>query len=172
MTSDADHSGPRLTHLPWVRVVACAAGVLLAYYAVPVRWTGDRLVPSLLLTLVGVVLLAWAITGLVRRQLGGIRRVDLPSLVTLLTLVLAVFSLGYYALETARPEQFSDLATRTDALYFTLQVLTTVGLGDINPEGQVARGLVALQMVFDLVFVAAAGSLLMGLLRERASGRT
>ncbi len=48
-----------------------------------------------------------------------------------------------------------------------MQLLTTVGLGDVSAQGQVARTLVMVQMAFDLVFVAAAGSLLAGSIRER-----
>lgn len=153
----------------WMRVLVSGAGVLLAFYAVPVRWTtGDRLVLALAQTALGVGLLAWAIIGQLKRRFAG-HHTDLPFLATLLTLVLAVFSLGYFALESARPGEMADLTTRTDALYFTLQVLTTVGLGDIHASGQAARLLVSAQMAFDLVFVAAAGSVLAGMVREGAA---
>lgn len=63
----------------------------------------------------------------------------------------------------------ADLETRTDSLYFTLQVLTTVGLGDVHAVGQTARAMVTVQMAFDLVFVAAGGSLLASVVRSRMS---
>ena len=154
--------------MPWVRVVVSALGVLLAYYAMPVAWS-DRAVVPLLQTIVGIALLGWAIWGQVRRQLSGSADVDLPTLLTLLLLVMAVFAWGYFALEQSRPGQMADLATRTDSLYFTLQVLTTVGLGDVHAVGQTARALVIGQMVFDLVFVAAAGSVLVSAIRTRLS---
>ena len=65
---------------------------------------------------------------------------------------------------------YRDLETRTDSLYFTLQVLSTVGLGDVHAVGQTARALVTLQMAFDLVFIAAAGSVIASSVRSRFSG--
>jgi hypothetical protein len=41
--------------------------------------------------------------------------------------------------------------TRTDALYFTVTVFTTVGFGDIVATTQVARLVVTVQMILDLV---------------------
>lgn len=41
--------------------------------------------------------------------------------------------------------------TRTDSLYFTVTVFTTVGFGDVTATSAIARGLVTVQMVLDLV---------------------
>jgi voltage-gated potassium channel len=41
--------------------------------------------------------------------------------------------------------------TRTDALYFTVTVFTTVGFGDIVATTQLARLVVTVQMILDLV---------------------
>ena len=82
-----------------------------------------------------------------------------------------MFALGYFLLELARPEQIVGLTTRTDALYFTLSTLTTVGFGDVYADGQIARALVSVQMVFDVVFVAAGVALLTGRLRGAVVSR-
>jgi hypothetical protein len=62
----------------------------------------------------------------------------------------------------------SGISTRTDALYFTVATLTTVGYGDVHAQGQIARSLVTLQLLFDVVFVGAAVSTLLRSLRLRA----
>lgn len=142
----------------FVRPVASLVGLLLFYYSVPLDWTVAAPRLAVLLTVVGAAVLGWAITAQVLHHVRGSTPVGLPSLVMLLLLVLVVFALGYLALETARPGQFEDLHTRTDSLYFTMQVLTTVGLGDVHAVGQTARALVTGQMAFDLVFVGAAVS--------------
>ena len=85
--------------------------------------------------------------------------------------VVPLFSLGYYGIEQGDASQFADLATKTDALYFTLSTLATVGFGDVHATGQLARALVSLQIVFDLVFVAALISVLTTQLRARAAAR-
>ena len=46
------------------------------------------------------------------------------------------------------------METKTDALYFTMSTLATVGFGDVHATGQLARLLVTIQIAFNLVFVA------------------
>jgi hypothetical protein len=79
-----------------------------------------------------------------------------------------VFALGFYALEEHSPEQIRGMNTRTDALYFTVSTLATVGFGDVHAVGQLARGLVILQLVFNVTFVGALVSTVAQSLRNRA----
>ncbi len=152
---------------PWTRPLVSTVGLVVAYYAVPIGQTGERLGLQMLLVLGAVGALAWAITGQVRRHLRGDPQARLASLATLLVLVVVVFALGYVTLARARPEQIPGLTNRTDGLYFTISTLTTVGFGDVHAEGQLARALVTLQMVFDVVFVAAGAATLSTGLRAR-----
>ena len=64
-----------------------------------------------------------------------------------------------YVVATVRPGEFEGLATRIDALYFALTTLFTVGYGDIHPVGQLARGLVSVQMILNVGVLALAGGL-------------
>jgi voltage-gated potassium channel len=154
----------------WVRPLVSMAGVVLVFYAIPVgsQESGWRTAFSVLLTLVGVVVLAWAIVGQVRRQVTHSADENLHSLLMLFGLVVVVFAFGYYLLEEHSSGQFAGLVTRTDALYFTLSTMTTVGFGDVHAQGQIARSLVTLQLLFDVVFVAALVSTVAGTLRGRA----
>jgi hypothetical protein len=147
----------RLRRPSWLRHVLSVAGLLFIYYAVPLGSFGltESTVLSVVLTLLGVGLLGWAITGQVRRQLAMDPDAHLQSLIMLLELVVVFFAAGYFLLELSAPGQIADLHTRTDSLYFTLSTLTTVGFGDVHAVGQVARVLVIVQLVFDVVFVAA-----------------
>lgn len=80
-----------------------------------------------------------------------------------------IFSLGYYLLAVQQPEQFSGLSTRLDALYFSMTTMSTVGYGDIHAQGQLARLLVTVQLVFNLVFVASLVSLIQDQIRQRGA---
>jgi voltage-gated potassium channel len=152
-----------------VRVLLGVCGMLIIFYTVPVsaQESTGRVAISVLLTLIGVAALAWAIVEQVRRQLHN-RSEDIHTLLMLLPLVAMVFALGFFVLEEHSPGQLSGVSTRTDALYFTLSTLTTVGYGDVHAEGQLARGMVILQLVFNAVFVAAAVSTVVGTFRSRA----
>ena len=52
-------------------------------------------------------------------------------------------------------DQIDGLETRTDALYFTLSTMATVGFGDVHAVGQLARVTVSFMIVFNIVVVAA-----------------
>ena len=67
-------------------------------------------------------------------------RLDVLALVVFV--VVPLFALGYYALEQGDAGQFAEMATKTDALYFTMSTLGTVGFGDVHATGQLARVLV------------------------------
>lgn len=153
-----------------VRVTVTVLGILIAYYSMPFRVTGGRLALDVLLTMAGVVAMAWAITTQVRRQ-SDQRGTEPASLAVVVSLVIGLFAAGYYLIEQSQPGQFQGLATRTDSLYFTLTTLTTVGYGDVHASGQVARALVIVQQVFDVVFVAALISTYAGPLRPAARPR-
>lgn len=77
----------------------------------------------------------------------------------LMCLAVLVFSSGYYAL-AQQPGQFTGLRTRVDALYFTVVTLATVGYGDITPNGQEARMVTVVQILYTLVFLTAAATAL------------
>ena len=73
---------------------------------------------------------------------------------TLVFVLLVVsFSLVYYTLQHHKTAQFADLNTKLDSVYFVVSTLATVGFGDVHATGQLARGLVTLQIVFDFAFL-------------------
>jgi voltage-gated potassium channel len=159
---------------PWRRVLHSAGSlvaVIAIYYALPVG--EDRSAHAqafaVAVLVVGTAVLGWLIVRQVRRQLQAhdAAAVRIQSLVTFLYTVVVLFALGYFMLARADAGEFSDLDTKTDALYFTMSTLATVGFGDVHATGQLARVLVTVQIAFDLVFVAALASMIGGQLRRR-----
>jgi voltage-gated potassium channel len=113
----------------------------------------------------GVLILLAVIRLLRAGEAGRVR-----GLILLLTLTVFFFSWADKSVATM-PGQFDDLHTRTDALYFNVSTLATVGFGDVHPVGQLARAAVTLQIVFNLVFLGIAVSMITGFFRTRARGR-
>ena len=158
------------------RAVLALTGVVVAYYAIPVgeipsSW--DILFASLGL-LAGLSVLVWVTVRQLRvmeSYQAGDPSVRLDVLALVMFVVVPLFALGYYALEQGDPDQFAEMATKTDSLYFTMSTLGTVGFGDVHATGQLARVLVTIQIVFDLVFVAALVSVLTTQFRARAAER-
>jgi voltage-gated potassium channel len=158
------------------RGALAVGGVLVAYYAVPV---GEM--PSswgILFAAGGVLAGLGVLVWVALRQLRVLARyetghpgVRLDVLVLLVVVVVPLFALGYYAIERGDSSQFAELETKTDALYFTMSTLATVGFGDVHAAGELARALVTVQIAFDVVFVAALVSVLTAQLRARAAER-
>jgi len=78
------------------------------------------------------------------------------SLLTALYVLILVFAVVYDRMASMSPDQFSGISSRTDALYFTVTVVSTVGFGDIHAAGSAARLLVTAQMLINLVYVGTA----------------
>jgi voltage-gated potassium channel len=149
--------------------------VLAVYYAAPIGEapSARRLAIGLVIVLAGLCALAWLIVVQIRRQLRA-RDVDVRvyGLLVLLYLVVVVFAAGYLLLARSAEGQFAELETKTDALYFTVSTLATVGFGDVHAVGQLARAIVIGQIVFDFVFVAAlVGSVTSGMRRRAEAQR-
>jgi voltage-gated potassium channel len=141
----------------WARPFWTFGGLLVAYYAFPLKWRADSVVADGLSLLVTVGALA-LVGAVMVKELGSVRR-GLPGrsvrvLAMLLILLVMAASLTFFLLDQIRPDEVVGLDTRTDALYFTLSTMTTVGYGDVHAEGQIARALVCVMIVFNVVVVA------------------
>jgi hypothetical protein len=140
----------------WTRPLLSSLGLLVAYYAFPFGLgVGPAAALGLLLTAAGLGLLVWMMVA----EVGHLRRGEATrssqALSMLLMLLVMGFSLAFFLLNHVRPDEVAGLDTRTDALYFTLSTMATVGYGDVHAEGQVARGLVSGLIVFNVVVVTA-----------------
>jgi voltage-gated potassium channel len=152
------------------------AAIVALYYAVPLEFPPSprSITLTVLALLASLATLIWLLFRQARRLVHappGDESVRLETLVLLVFVVVPLFAFGYFALQEADPDQFAELDTKTDALYFATSTIATVGFGDVHATGQIARVLVTIQMAFDLVFVAAAATMLTTQIRERAERR-
>jgi voltage-gated potassium channel len=150
-----------------LRVLLVLAVMVVLYYRLPFDRTGlhrfNR--ADAAFALFGIVGLAALITWQARSLLTGGRAVRIENLAILLAVIVLFFSILYLRLA----DQFSGLSTKTDALYFTMATIGTVGFGDVHASGQTARALVTIQMAFDLVYVAALANVFAQAARARAT---
>jgi hypothetical protein len=149
-----------------LRLVALVAGLLILYFALPLR--GERWWIGAVLGLAAVVAIAPFTLRRVLRVRGSTRPlVDaIEALVLLVVLLVLGFASVYFAVDR-NGGQFEGLETRLDAMYFTVVTLGTVGFGDIHPTGQFARGVVTVQILLDFSLVALSVRVLMAAARER-----
>lgn len=122
---------------------------------------------------IGIVLLAVAqIHRLVRSPPEAEQHTPrLVGVLSLICIATCFFALAYYLLATNDPSQFDGLRTRTDALYYSVVTLATVGYGDVHAAGQAARLATTVQVAFNLVVIGALLAIASALLAERLRDR-
>ena len=148
----------------------CGGATLTLYYAVPllprthqaVWW---RLISGLVLF--GVVL-AEELNAILRHH-RPMRRAFI-ALAVVLPIFVVTFAWIYVTIADSNPAAFGDRLTRTQALYFTMSVLSTVGFGDITPHTDSARLVVTIQMVSDFIVLAVVVRLILDV-ASRATAR-
>jgi hypothetical protein len=75
-------------------------------------------------------------------------------------------------MERASAANFTQPLTRTDALYFSVTVFTTVGFGDIAAKSETARVALIVQMLGDLALLGAGARVLLGAVRRGRERRS
>ena len=85
---------------------------------------------------------------------------------------LLLFASTYFVMERASAASFTEPLTRTDALYFSVTVFSTVGFGDIAAKSEPARIVLIVQMLGDLALLGAGARLLLGAVRRGKERRS
>lgn len=138
----------------------------VAFYVVPLRfdrvdpWTVGRLFIALLM--LGLLVVLFRAQGRWSSRQQSQDYVRIQWLLTALYALVLLFALTYAAVAVQVPGQFAGLENRTDALYFSVTLVATVGFGDIHPVGGAARLLATAHMVFNLVYLGTAIRMLVG----------
>ena len=153
-----------------VRAVLRAAGSTIAlvaiYYLLPLdrssTWVAVTMLVIGLVLLIGLV--AFQVRWIVTSPFPGLRGVE--ALATSIPLFLLLFASAYVVMDTISASNFTEPLTRTDALYFTVTVFSTVGFGDITAKTEAARLVVTGQMIADLVVIGLAVKVIVGAVKR------
>ena len=126
------------------RAVLRAAGSTIAlvaiYYLLPLDHSSEWFaVTMLVIGLVALIaLVAFQVRWIVTSPFPGLRGVE--ALAISIPLFLLLFASTYVVMDTISASNFTEPLTRTDALYFTVTVFSTVGFGDIGQDRGGATG--------------------------------
>jgi voltage-gated potassium channel len=156
----------RRVALALLRASLTATVLVVLYYAVPLSGAMDASAVALLLgglLLFGVVI-SWQIRAILESSYPALRAVE--ALASAIPLFLLLFALVYFKMADLQAQAFSEPLSRTDALYFTITVFSTVGFGDITPVTQPARVVTMVQMLGDLVVVGLVLRVMLGAVKE------
>ncbi len=156
-----------------VRSILVALLIVVAYYTLPLDRPADV---GLIILVVGLLVLAGILTWQIRMIVGSPfpRLRAFETLVVGIPLLLVVFASVYFLIDKAQVDSFTQALTKTDAMYFTVTVFSTVGFGDITAKSELARTLVTLQMLFNLAVFGLVAKLIFGAveigLQRRSTG--
>ncbi len=139
--------------------------LVVVYYELPFRsWNGNTALRFLAALLIFIGVTAWQVKTITGSRYPALKAAQALGLI--FPLYLLVFATTYYAMERASAANFSQPLTKTDALYFTVTVFSTVGFGDITPRSELARIVLIVQMLGDLAVLGAGVRVLLGAVRR------
>jgi hypothetical protein len=139
-----------VTALGLLRALATMVVLIALYYLLPLDHDKNVSVTLIAGLLILLAVTAWQLRKVIHHKHPPVRAVE--ALATTVPLFLLLFAWAYFTMAANHPANFSThVLTRTDALYFTVTVFSTVGFGDITAASQAARLVVTAQMLLDLV---------------------
>jgi len=106
------------------------------------------------------VLLTWQIRSIIRSDYPRLRAIETVSFTVPVFLLL--FAVTYFLIARNSTSSFGESLSRTDSLYFTVTVFSTVGFGDITPKTEPARVLTTVQMLADLALLGVIARVVLG----------
>jgi voltage-gated potassium channel len=147
--------------------------LVVLYYLLPLDRSldTDTVVRLLIGLLVFAGLTAWQVRTIAGSRYPGLRAAEALGLI--IPLYLLLFASTYFVMERVSAADFTQPLTRTDALYFSVTVFTTVGFGDITAKSETARAVLIVQMLADLALLGAGVRVLLGAVhrgQQRRSG--
>ena len=154
-----------------LRALLTAIVLMVLYYVLPYQSFNDHTAPRILVGLLVFFCIAiWQVRTIAGSRYPGVQAAQALGLI--LPLYLVVFASTYYVLERTSAANFTQPLTKTDALYFTVTVFSTVGFGDITPRSDPARIVTMVQMLGDLAVLGLGVRVLLGAVRRGRQRRT
>jgi hypothetical protein len=146
--------------------------LVVLYYVLPLDrpWDTGTAVRLLIGLLVFAGLTVWQVKAIVGSRYPGLRAAEALGLI--IPLYLLLFASTYFLMERASAANFTQPLSRTDALYFSVTVFTTVGFGDISAKSETARVVLIVQMLADLALLGAGARVLLGAVRRGQQRRS
>lgn len=137
-----------------IRIALTVLVVVGLYVVLPAGRSGTRAIVELAVGLVAfLVLVAWLVREIMHAEYPGLRAAE--ALATGALVLIFVFAFTYLSISRADDGNFSESLDHVSAVYFAVTTLSTVGFGDITAKTDLARLMVTIQMLLDLVVIAA-----------------
>lgn len=138
-----------------LRPLGSAIALVVIYFVMPMEDLGSMTaVGGLVLGLLLIaIVFVWQVRRILRSRYPGVQAIEGLS-IAVPTYLLA-FAATFHMMSVSTVANFSEYLSRLDAVYFTLVCFSTVGFGDIVPHTEAARAVVSVQIVGNLLLIAA-----------------
>jgi len=145
-----------------LRALLVTTVLVVLYYLLPLDrpWGTGTAVRLLIGLLVFAGIMVWQVKVIAGSRYPSLRAAEALGLS--IPLYLLLFASTYFLMERTSAANFTQPLTRTDALYFSVTVFTTVGFGDITAKSETARVVLIVQMLADLALLGAGARVLLG----------
>lgn len=156
----------RLAVWTLLRTLLSTTVLVVLYYVLPLDepWNGDTAVRILIGLLAFAGMTVWQVRIIAGARYPSVKAIEALGLIVPFYLLL--FASTYFVMERASAADFTQPLTRTDALYFTVTVFSTVRFGDIAAKSEAARVVLIFQMLGDLALLGAGARVLLGAVRR------
>ena len=154
-----------------LRAAAAVTLLVVGYYLAPLDRPLDpgTLIEFVLALAVVAAVIAWQVRNILTSDVPRLRAVQ--TVAVGVPMLLLVFASVYVQIETNQPNSFSEALSRTDALYFTVTVFSTVGFGDIVPKSELARIVTMTQMLTGLIVLGLVAKVVFGAVQTAVARR-
>ncbi len=153
-----------------LRAVLSASALVALYYLLPLDHGAALVVELAIGIFVFVAVVALQVRAILRSEHPEVR--GLAALFVSLPLFIVLFASAYYMMSRADASNFTSSLSRTDALYFTVTIFSTVGFGDITAKTESARLIVTAQIVLDLIIIGLGARIILGAVQRSREQRT
>jgi voltage-gated potassium channel len=177
MTADSYQNLPRATRRRIIvratlRSLLSTTILVVLYYVLPLDQPLGA--SAVVRVLIGLVVFAgitvWQLRTIIGSPFPAVKATEVLGLV--FPFFLLIFASTYFVMERTSAASFTEPMTRTDALYFTVTVFSTVGFGDITPKSEAARIVLIVQMLGDVALLGAGLRILVGAVRRGQQQRS
>ena len=144
------------------QALATTTVLIALYYVLPLdeRSTATTVIQLVLGLVVLAGIVAWQVRAIIGAKFPRVR--VLQALFVAVPFYVVIFAAAYFLIAGSGDTNFAEPLSRTDALYFTVTVLSTVGFGDITPRSEMARLVVTVQMIANLILIGLGARTLLG----------
>ena len=153
-----------------LRAIGTMAVLLALYYLLP--FDGGTDLSTFAKLALGLALflgiMTWHISLIGKSENPALRAIE--GMFLGVPLFLLLFAAAYFLMSQSDTANFTSELSRTDSLYFTVTIFSTVGFGDISAQTEPARLMVSAQMMLDLVILGVGVRVILGAV-ERSRSR-